>query len=99
LLNFDADVNSVEDFLADLDEEVDLLAPKWRFKQQVNELMKAHPRLLREDAEQVVENVIRTKCTDKRCACGAVADLFDPNNRSQIYCGRCWYARTGSYHT
>jgi hypothetical protein len=98
MLDFDADVNSVEDFLADFEKEVDLTDKKWDFKRQVASLMKSHPRLLREDAENVVETVIRTKCTDKRCACGVVADLFDPNNRSQIYCGRCWYAKSGSYY-
>ncbi len=99
MLNFDQDVSSVEDFLVELDKiEVDLTDPKWRFKEKVKELMRMHPDRTRSEAEEIVETVIRTKCTDKRCACGEVAQVFDPSNRTQIYCGRCWYAKSGSYH-
>lgn len=88
MLNFDEDVNSVEDFLADLDEEPELTDKKWRFKERVNDLMKRH-NLLRSDAELITETVIRTKETDRRCACGQVAQFFDPDNKRIIYCGRC----------
>lgn len=98
MLDFDADVNNVEDFLAELDKtEVDLSDPRWRFKQQVKELMKAHPERTRSEAEEIIETVIRTKCTDKRCACGEVAQHFDPKQKSDIYCGKCWFKKTGSY--
>lgn len=97
MLNFDDDVNSVEDFLAELDEEPELTDKKWRFKERVNDLMKRH-NLTRSDAEQITETVIRTKETDKRCACGQVAQVFDPKDKRKIYCGRCWYEKTGSYH-
>jgi hypothetical protein len=89
MLDFDADVNSVEDFLADLDAEPELTDKKWRFKNRVNDLMKHH-NFLREDAEHAVETVIRTKETDKRCACGEVAQHFDPADKRKIYCGNCW---------
>ena len=86
MLDFDSDVNSVEDFLADLEDEIDLHLPKWRFKEQVKELIKAHPERTRSEAEQIVETVIRTKCTEKRCACGEVAQFFEGK---EIFCGKC----------
>lgn len=88
MLEFDADVNSVDDFLADLDYEPELTDKKWRFKERVNTLMKHH-NMVRSDAEECVEIVIRTKETDKRCECGEVAQMFDPNNKRLIYCGNC----------
>lgn len=92
MLNFDQDVESVEDFLAELDEEPELTDKKWRFRQRVNDLMNHH-NLTRSDAEEAVETVIRTKETDKRCACGEVAQFFDPADKRKIYCGVCWVAR------
>ena len=89
MLNFDDDVDSVEDFLADLEVEPELTDKKWRFKERVNSLMQHH-NMTRGDAEQCVETVIRTKETDKRCACGEVAQFFDPSNKRLIYCGKCW---------
>lgn len=91
MLNFDDDVESVEDFLADFDDEPELSDKKWRFKARVNSLMQHH-NLLRDDAEEVVETVIRTKETDKRCDCGEVAQMFDPKDRRKIYCGACAFA-------
>lgn len=88
MLNFDEDVSSVDDFLADLDEEPELTDKKWRFKARVNDLMKRH-NLLRADAELITETVIRTKETNKRCKCGEVAQFFDRANPRLIYCGRC----------
>lgn len=92
MLNFDEDVNSVDDFLADLQEEPELSDKKWRFKERVRGLMNRH-NLTTADAEEVVETVIRTKEVDKRCACGAVAQTFDPKDKRKIYCMRCWNAR------
>lgn len=89
MLNFDDDVDSVEDFLADFDAEPELTDKKWRFKARVNDLMNRH-NFTRSDAEESVETVIRTKETDKRCACGEVADRFDPKDKRKIYCGHCW---------
>jgi len=86
-MNFDEDVNSLDDFLAD--DEPELTDKKWRFKDRVNQLMKLH-NLTRDDATEAVETVIRTKETDKRCACGKVAQHFDPADRTKIYCGECW---------
>ena len=88
MLNFDDDVNSVEDFLADLEEEPELTDKKWCFKARVTRLMNHH-NLLREDAEEAVETVIRTKETIKRCACGEVGQFFDSQDKRKIYCGRC----------
>lgn len=42
MLNFDDDVDSVEDFLADLEDEPELTDKKWRFKDRVNGMMKRH---------------------------------------------------------
>lgn len=89
MLNFDDDVNSVEDFLADLEVEPELSDKKWRFKERVNDLMKHH-NLTHSDANKCVETVIRTKETTKRCACGEVAQFFDPKDKRKIYCGKCW---------
>ena len=89
MLNFDDDVDSVEDFLADMEEEPELTDKKWRFKERVNLMMRRH-NFVREDAEEIVETVIRTKETSKRCACGEVAQFFDPQNKRLIYCGPCW---------
>lgn len=89
MLNFDDDVDSVEDFLADFEEEPELTDKKWRFKERVNVLMKRH-NLVRSEAEESVETVIRTKETTKRCVCGAVAQYFDPKDKRRIYCGDCW---------
>jgi hypothetical protein len=87
MLDFDSDVNSVKDFLAELDEEVDLSDPKWNFKYHVKESMKKG--LTRSEAEESAETMIRTKCTNKRCACGEVAQFVEPKTKS-IHCGRCW---------
>lgn len=89
MLNFDEDVNSIEDFLADFDGEPELTDKKWRFKARVNDLMNHH-NFTRSDAEESVETVIRTKETDKRCACGEVAQHFDKQDKRKIYCGKCW---------
>jgi len=88
MLSFDDDVDSVEDFLAELDVEPELTDKKWRFRQRVTDLMNHH-NLTRSDAEQTVETVIRTKETDKRCACGDVAQVFDPKDKRKLYCGNC----------
>ena len=95
MLSFDQDVNSIEDFLSDED-LIDLTDPKWNFKYHVRESMKKG--LTRSEAEQSVEETIRTKFTNKRCKCGEVAQVFDPEDKPQIYCGRCWYAKTGRYN-
>ena len=92
MLEFDADVDSVEDFLAELDEEPELTDKKWRFKARVQSLMDHH-NLTRSDAEEAIETVIRTKETDKRCACGEVAQFFDPADKRKIYCGPCWISK------
>lgn len=92
MLEFDDDVDSVEDFLADLEVEPELTDKKWRFKDRVNQMMKRH-NLVRSDAEEIIETVIRTKETDKRCACGLVAQCFDPSDKRKIYCGGCWEKR------
>ncbi len=92
MLNFDDDVDSVEDFLADFEEEPELTDKKWRFKDRVNLLMKRH-NLVRSEAEESVETVIRTKETTKRCACGEVAQHFDPQDKRKIYCGKCYNNR------
>lgn len=92
MLNFDDDVDSVDDFLADLDAEPELTDKKYRFKERVNDLMKRH-NLITSDAEECVETVIRTKETSKRCACGEVAQCFDPQDKRKIYCGACWKRR------
>jgi hypothetical protein len=89
MLNFDDDVESIDDFLVDLDVEPELTDKKWRFKERVNLLMKRHNRT-RSEAEEIVETSIRTKETSKRCACGKVAQYFDPSNKRLIYCGACW---------
>jgi ribosomal protein S27AE len=89
MLNFDDDVDSVEDFLADMEDEPELTDKKWRFKERVTRLMNSH-NLLRDDAEEVVETVIRTKETTKRCTCGEVAQYFDKQDKRRIYCGKCW---------
>jgi len=88
MLNFDDDVDSVQDFLSDMEDEPELTDKKWRFKERVNQLMRSH-NFVREDAEQITETVIRTKETDKRCACGEVAQFFDPIDKRKIYCGDC----------
>lgn len=88
MLNFDDDVNNIQDFLADFDDEPDLHDKKYRFKERVNGLMSRY-NYTRENAEEVVETVIRTKETDKRCACGKVAQHFDPADKRKIYCGEC----------
>jgi len=88
MLNFDDDVNSVEDFLADMEEEPELTDKKWRFKDRVNQLIRSH-NFVREDAEEIAETVIRTKETTKRCACGEVAQHFDKQDKRKIYCGNC----------
>jgi hypothetical protein len=88
MLNFDDDVNDVTYFLADLEVEPELTDKKWRFKQRVNDLMQHHNNT-RSDAEEIIETVIRTKETDKRCACGEVAQMFDPADKRKIYCGKC----------
>lgn len=95
MLNFDDDVNSVEDFLADMEDEPELTDKKYRFKERVNLVMRRH-NSLREDAEETVETVIRTKETTKRCACGGVAQFFDPQDKRKIYCGACWKGK-GNY--
>ncbi len=87
MMNFDADADSIEDLLAGLDDEPELTDKKYRFKERVNSLMQHH-NLLREDAESAVENVIRTKETDKRCACGSVAQ-FVVKATKEIVCGEC----------
>lgn len=86
-MNFDMDADSVEDLLAGMEDEPELTDKKWRFKARVNSLMQHH-NLLREDAEEMVETVIRTKETDKHCACGEVADFFDKATKI-IICGKC----------
>ena len=92
MLNFDDDVSSVEDFIADLDIEPELSDKKWRFKQRVNDLMQHHNNT-RSDAEEMIETVIRTKETDKRCTCGEVAQMFDPADKRKIYCGTCAFEK------
>lgn len=88
MLNFDDDVNNVEDFLADFEIEPELTDKRYRFKERTNMLMKRH-NFTKSDAEEIVETVIRTKETDKRCACGAVAQCFDKQDTRKIYCGVC----------
>jgi hypothetical protein len=83
-MNFDAD-NGIEDFLSD--DEPELTDKAWRFKERVNTLMRLHNRV-RSDAEAMVETVIRTKETDKRCACGLVAQ-FVVKDSKEIVCGIC----------
>lgn len=56
-MNFDQD-NTIEDFLAD--DEPDLHDKKYRFKARVTRLMQRH-NLSREDAEDVVTTVVKTK--------------------------------------
>ena len=85
---FDAD-GIIEDFLAD--DEPDLHDKQWRFKARVNKLMQHH-NSTREDAEAIVETVIRTKETDKRCTCGEVAQ-FVVKGTKEIVCGACRIAR------
>lgn len=82
-MNFDA-----ENWFDQLDDEPELSDKQWRFKDRVNGLMRRH-NLTRGDAEQVVETVIRTKETDKRCKCGDVAQYFDKETK-EIFCGDCW---------
>lgn len=89
MMQFDQDVNSLEDFLAD--DEPELSDKKWRFKARVNSLMQHHNNT-RESAEAMIETVIRTKETDKRCACGAVAQ-FVVKDTKEIVCGVCRVAR------
>jgi hypothetical protein len=96
MLNFDADVASVDDFLTQLEEEVDLAEKKWNYKYHVKEAM--NKGLTRSEAEESVETMIRTKFTDKRCECGEVAQVVDKADNNKIYCGRCWYAKTGRYN-
>lgn len=60
-MNFDEDVNSLDDFLND--DEPDLTDKKWRFKARVTRLMNQH-NLTRESAEKVVKEVIKTKEND-----------------------------------
>ena len=60
MLNFDDDVESLDDFL---DDGPELSDPKYRFKERVNLLMKRHNRTKRE-AEEIVTTVIRTKEQD-----------------------------------
>ena len=88
MFDFDAD-NGIEDFLSD--DEPELTDKRWRFKQRVNDLMKRHNHT-REGAEAIVENVIRTKETDKNCACGKVAQ-FVVKATKEIVCGYCLEAR------
>ena len=87
MMSFDCDADSIEDLLAGMEDEPELTDKKWRFKARVNSLMQHH-NLLREDAEAVIENVIRTKETDKRCACGDVADVVVKATK-EIVCGEC----------
>ena len=67
---------------------IDLTEPKWRFEERVRSLMDRHNQT-RLDAELMTETEIRTKETSKRCACGEVADVFDPKDKKNIYCGHC----------
>ena len=97
MLNFDDDVNSVDDFLADLEDEPELTDKRYRFKERVNSLMKRH-NLIRDAAEEMVETVIRTKETDKRCACGAVAQHVDKKDQRKIYCGECYEISATNIH-
>lgn len=85
MLDFDTE-GTIQDFLSD--DEPELTDKRWRFKSRVNQLMKRH-NLTRSDAENVVETVVRTKETDKRCKCGAVAQYFDKETKD-IFCGICW---------
>jgi hypothetical protein len=90
-MNFDMDADSVEDLLAGIEDEPELTDKKYRFKERVNSLMNHH-NALREDAEAMVETVIRTKETSKRCACGEVAQ-FVVKHSKEIVCGTCRKAR------
>jgi hypothetical protein len=85
-MNFDQD-NTIDDFL----DEPELWDKGYRFKERVNALMQHH-NMTREGAEGCIENVIRTKETDKRCTCGAVAQ-FVVKGTQEIVCGSCRKAR------
>lgn len=87
MLEFDDDVSNVEDFLAEFDNEPELTDKKWRFNARVHEVMKRH-NLTRDDASGVIETVIRTKETDKRCKCGHVA-YFVVRDSREILCSKC----------
>ena len=87
-MNFDQD-NSIENFLED--DEPELWDKGYHFKERVNGLMLRY-NMTREHAEGNVENVIRTKQTKKRCACGDVAD-FVVTDTKEIVCGKCRKAR------
>lgn len=82
-MNFDSDVESFDDFLAD--EEPELTDPKYRFRERVTRLVNMH-NLTRDEAKEIVTTVIRTKESDKRCKCGEVAQVVI---REEIYCGKC----------
>lgn len=86
-MNFDADVESFDDYLAD--DEPELSDPKYRFKERVNDLMKRHNNLNKREAEEVITEVIYTKGT-KRCKCGEVAQFV---LRGDIFCYDCYPER------
>ena len=82
-MNFDDDVESFDDFLAN--DEPELSDPKYRFKEQVRDLIKKH-NCTKAEAEEVITTVIYTKYSDKRCKCGEVAQFVV---RGEIYCYDC----------
>jgi hypothetical protein len=82
-MNFDEDVDSFDDYLAD--DWPELSDPKHRFKERVNQLMRQKNRT-RTHAEEVITEVILTKCCGKFCKCGEVAQFVVGR---AIYCYDC----------
>lgn len=84
-MNFDEDVDSFDDYLAEDWMDIELHDPKHRFKERVNQLMRQKNRT-RSHAEEVITEVILTKSCGRFCKCGDVAQFVVGR---EIYCYDC----------